>query len=53
MCWYNPPYIMRFSQQVLWKHESVLSGPQLGKLSDVRWIISTHEGSFVFIIHPS
>ena len=54
MCWYNPPYIMRFSQQVPWKHESALSGPQLGKpLSDVRWIISTHEGSFVFIIHPS
>ena len=39
-----------------WKHESagrVLSGPQLGKPSDVRWIMSSHEGSFVFIIHPN
>ena len=44
---------MRFSQLVPWKHESVgrvLSGHQLGKPSDVRWIMSTHEGSFVFII---
>ena len=52
----NPPYIMRFSQLVLWKHESVgrvLSGHQQGKPSDVRWIISTLEGSFVFIIHPT
>ena len=24
-----------------------------GKPSDVRWIMSTHEGSFVFIIHPT
>ena len=30
-----------------------LSGHQQGKLSDVRQIISTHEGSFVFIIHPT
>ena len=30
-----------------------LSGHQLGKASDVWWIISTHEGSFVFIIHPT
>ena len=47
---------MRFSQLVPWKHESVgqvPSGHQLGKPSDVRWIILTHEGSFVFIIHPS
>ena len=41
---------------VPWKHESVegvLSGHQLGKPSDVRQIISTHEGSFVFTIHPT
>ena len=47
---------MRFSRLVPWKHESigrVLSGHQLGKPSDVRWIMSTHEGSFVFIIHPT
>ena len=47
---------MRFSQLMPWKHESVgrvLSRHQLGKLSDVRRIISTHEGSFVFIIHPT
>ena len=31
----------------------VLSGHQLGKPSNVRWIITTHEGSFVFIIHPT
>ena len=30
--------------------ERVLSGHQLGKPSDVHWIISTQEGSFVFII---
>ena len=30
-----------------------VSGHQLGKPSNVRWIISTHEGSFVFIIHPT
>ena len=56
VCWYNPLYIMRFFQLVPWKHESVgrvLSGHQLGKPSDVRRIISTHEGSFVFIIHPT
>ena len=46
---------MWFSQMVPWKHESVgrvLSGHQLGKPSDVRRILSTHESSFVFIIHP-
>ena len=54
--WYNPPYIMRFSQLVPWKHEfvgRVFSGHQLGKPSDVWWIISTHESSFVFIIHQT
>ena len=53
---YNPPNITRFSQLVPWKHESVgrvHPGHQLGKRSDVRWIISAHEGSFVFIIHPT
>ena len=38
-----------FSQLVPLKQGSVglvLSGHQLGKPSDVRWIISTHEGSF-------
>ena len=43
---YNPLYVTRFSQLVPWKHESVgrlLSGHQLGKPSDVRQIISTHE----------
>ena len=30
--------------------ERVLSGHQLGKPSDVRRILSTNEGSFVFII---
>ena len=53
---YNPQYIMRFSRLVPWKHESVgrvLSGHQLGKPSDVRGIMSTHEGSFVFIIHAT
>ena len=52
---YNPSYITRFSLLVPWKHESVglvLSGHQLRKPSDVFRIISTHEGSFVFIIHP-
>ena len=37
---------MRFSQQVPWKHESVrrvLSEHQLGKPSDVRRIMSTHD----------
>ena len=29
--------------------EQVLPRHQLGKLSDVWWIISTHESSFVFI----
>ena len=24
-----------------------------GKPSDVRWIMSSHEGSFLFIIHPN
>ena len=43
VCSYNPPYIMRFSQLAL--------EAQLGKPSDVRWIMSTHEGSFVFIIY--
>ena len=45
-----------FRVQLLpWKQESVglvLSGYQLGKPSDERWIMSTHEGSFVFIILP-
>ena len=44
-------YSMRFSKLVPWKHESVglvLSGHQLGKPSDVRQIMSTHEGSFVY-----
>ena len=48
MCWYNPRYIMRFSQLVNWKQESigrVLSGHQLGKPSDVQRIMSTHSGS--------
>ena len=48
--------IMRFSQVVSWKHESegrVLSGHQLRKPSDVLLIMSTHKGSFVFIIHPT
>ena len=31
----------------------MLSGHQLGKPSDVLQIISTHEGSCVFIIHPT
>ena len=56
VCWYDPLYILRFYQLVPWKHEylgRVLSGHQLGKPSDVRRIISTHEGSFVFIIHPT
>ena len=44
---------MRFSQLVPWKHESVgwvLPEPQLGKPRDVRWIISTQKGSFVFVV---
>ena len=44
------------SQLVPWKLESVervLLGHQLGRPSDVPWIMSTHGGSFVFIIHPS
>ena len=48
--------LRRFAQLVPWKHESVgrvLAGHQLGKPSDVLRIISTHEGSFVFIIHPT
>ena len=43
---------MRFCQLVPWKHESVgqvLSGHQLGKLSDVRQIISTHKGSLYLL----
>ena len=44
-------YIMRYSQLVPWKHESV--GHQQVKPNDVRRIMSTHEGSFVFIIHPT
>ena len=47
---------MRFSQLLPWKHESVgrvLSGHQLLKQSDVRCNISTHVGSFVFIIHAT
>ena len=47
---------MRFSQLVPWKHKSVgavLSGHQLGKPSDIRLIMSTQKGSFVFIIHPT
>ena len=39
-----------------WNHESigrVLSEHQLGKPNDVRRIMSSHEGSFVFIIHPT
>ena len=31
----------------------VLSGHQLGKPSDVWWIMSRNMGSFVFIIHPT
>ena len=31
----------------------VLSGHPLGKPNDVLRIISTHEGSFIFIIHPT
>ena len=31
----------------------VLSEHQLGKPSDVRRIMSSHEGSFVFIIQPN
>ena len=49
----DTPYIMSFSQLVPWKHKSVrqvLSGHQLEKTSDLRWIMSTNEGSFVFII---
>ena len=34
-------------------HRTSVSGNQLGKPSDVQWIMSTHEGSFVFIIHPT
>ena len=42
---------MRFPKLVPWKHESVgrvLSGHQLGEPSDVRQIISTHSGGFVY-----
>ena len=51
VCWYNPPDFMRFSQLVPWKHESVgrvLSEHQLGKPSEVLWIVS-HKGSLYLL----
>ena len=56
VCLYDPPYITRFSQLLHWKHQSlgqVLSGHQLGKLSDHSGLCQQTIVVFVFIVQPT
>ena len=45
-------YVLRWCLKARVRRTSAFRAPD-GKPSDVRQIMSSHEGSFVFIIHPN